>query len=78
MPKYTDKQLLDALEECGNGVALLHDDSEHWYVAHDGSQSIVFDGPAPFNTAYYIDHDDVPHARKTAREAIEAWLSRED
>lgn len=73
-----DKELLDALEACGDGIALLHDDDEHWYVVGDGTQSIVFDGPLAFDTSYWVSKDDVPYARKTVREAIEAWIDRDD
>ena len=73
----SDKELLDALDECGDGIALLHDDEEHWYVVGDGTQSIVVDGPHAFDTSYWIDDADVPFARKTVREAIEAWMERD-
>ncbi len=73
----SDKELLDALEECGDGIALLHDDEDHWYVVGNGTQEIVIDGPLAFQTSYWIEKEDVPYARKTAREAIEAWLDRD-
>ena len=72
----TDRQILDALEEAGNGIALLHDDDEHWYVVENGTQSIVFNGPHEFDTSYWILKEDLPYARKTAREAVEAWIER--
>ena len=73
----TDKELLDALEAAGDGIALLHDDEEHWYVVGDGTQRLVVDGPHPFDTSYWIMQDDIPYARKTVREAIDAWMDRD-
>lgn len=70
----SDKELLDALESEGCGVALVHDDAEHWFVVTDGMQSIVQDGPAEFQTSYWITKDELPRARKTVREAIDAWI----
>lgn len=77
MSKYSDKELLDALEEAGNGIALLHDDEEHWFVVGDGTQEVVVDGPISFSTGYWIDDEDVKYGRKTVREAIEAWIERD-
>ena len=45
MSKYTDKALLDFLETEGCGIAVIHDDMEHWCVATDGMQQIAPDGP---------------------------------
>jgi len=77
----SDKELLDAIEAQGCGVALVHDDDQHWYVVTDGIQNAFTDGPQAFQTSYWIDDEMVPLARKTAREAIQAWIeyeSRED
>lgn len=76
--KYTDKQLLDALEMEGCGIALLHDDDQHWYVVGSGVQDAFTDGPLAFSTGYWIGHEDVKYARKTAREAIAAWIERDE
>jgi len=73
-----DSELLDALEECGNGVALVHDDDGHWIVLHNGTQSVVIDGPKPFDTIYWAMEDDIKRARPTAREAIRAWMESDD
>ena len=73
----SDKELLDALEERGDGIALLHDDDCHWYVIGDGTQTAFCDGPLSFDTSYWIAKEDVPYARKTVREAIDVWIDRE-
>lgn len=70
----TDKELLDALEQEGCGVGLIHDDAEHWYVVTSGMQSIVENGPAEFQTSYWVSNEELPLARKTVREAINAWV----
>jgi hypothetical protein len=78
MTEFTDKELLDALDDAGNGIAVLHDDDEHWFVCGDGMQNVVVDGPKAFNTTHCIMDDDVPHARKTVRDAIAAWIIRDE
>ena len=70
----TDKELLDALQEHGWGIAVIHDDEEHWVVGGDGAQSLVVDGPHPFDTSYWIDEENIKLARRDIREAINAWI----
>jgi len=77
MSKYTDKELLDALAEEGCGTALIHDDGEHWVVSGDGFQSVVVDGPKPFETSYMVDDEGIKLARKDIREAIAAWIDED-
>ena len=77
MSKYTDTELLNALEAEGNGSALLHDFESHWYiVCSEDCTDVVIGGPHGFHAAYLIEDKDVPDARKTAREAIAAWMDR--
>lgn len=70
----SDKELLDALQEYGNGIAVIHDDFDHWVVGGDGTQSIPMNPPAPFDTSYWIDDEVIKLARTDVRAAIDAWI----
>lgn len=74
--KYTDTELLDFLESEGNGIAVVHDDAEHWCVAADGFQQVVFNGPGNFPTSFMVPGE--KFGRKTIREAIAAYIDDPD
>lgn len=74
----TDTELLDALEKHGEGCGLIHDDDGHWYVADAGAQTLIIDGPKPFESTFYIMPEELSRGGKTVREAINNWLDEEE
>lgn len=71
----TDAKRLDWLEAKQNGLALVHDDNQHWAVAFDGFQNVIAgDKPQDLQTSYDIE---ASRFRPTVREAIDLAMAQE-
>lgn len=69
----TDTERLDWLEKEQNGLALVHDDNQHWAVAFCGAQNVIMgDEPGDLRTSYSVEKGKF---RRTIREAIDAAVA---
>lgn len=73
----TDTEIIDWLEEKGNGIGLVNDDEGAWAVAGTGSQNIRSTAgvqPAPLMTTYFIEPEWFkPTVREAVAYAMEHW-----
>jgi hypothetical protein len=73
--KYTDKELIDWLEE-RYGYGLINDDNGHWAVSGSGFQNVASGGdPEDIQTTFLVFKDEW---RDSIREAIIAAIDDEE
>lgn len=69
----TDKEMIDWLQENGDGYALVSDDFGNWAVASNGFQSVPDNPgtPSDIETSFFIEANEW---RPSVREAIAAVM----
>lgn len=73
----TDTEIINWLEEKGNGIGLMHDDEESWAVSQSGLQNIrstSVDQPASLETVFFVEPEWFqPTIREAVAYAMEHW-----